>query len=351
MAVYAPTSLGIKAPAGGFQQGGWYSGRQYWNGTLSDPGVIHQESNQQGAGQAVSKEVIAQTNPNNVAYIEQERQKAQANPVQAVASTMPAPQASGGFSQAATAGAAAPVMPQASINLPEIYKGLYQSSGIQGKEEQLSQMEREFIEAKGKVNDNPFLSEATRVGREAKLQKLFDERTANIRNEVATKKADIEMQLNLQTKQFDINSQQAQLALSQFNTLLEMGALNNASGEDIANITRSTGLSSNAIQAAVQANKIKGYTTSTQTFDDGTNEGFVIYTVDQMGNIVNQVQQVTGKSSKTKTAYSTDPAVSNFLSKYVQPDKYGGVAAGPNQNYTPAVQEQSDQLYSSMFGY
>lgn len=61
---------GITAPAGGFQQGGWYSGRQYWNGTLSAPGVINSQSDQQGAGQAVSQEVISQTNPSNASYIQ-----------------------------------------------------------------------------------------------------------------------------------------------------------------------------------------------------------------------------------------------------------------------------------------
>ena len=62
-----------KAPPGGFQQGGWYEGRQYWNGTFSAPGVIHSQSNQQGAGQSVSREVAAQTNPANVAYLEAQR--------------------------------------------------------------------------------------------------------------------------------------------------------------------------------------------------------------------------------------------------------------------------------------
>lgn len=61
---------GITAPAGGFQQGGWYNGRQYWNGTLSAPGVINSQSNQQGAGQSVSNEVVKQTNPNNLPYIQ-----------------------------------------------------------------------------------------------------------------------------------------------------------------------------------------------------------------------------------------------------------------------------------------
>lgn len=62
------------APPGGFQQGGWYEGRQYWNGTFSAPGQINSQSNQQGAGQNVSNEVIAQTNPNNVAYVNQQKQ-------------------------------------------------------------------------------------------------------------------------------------------------------------------------------------------------------------------------------------------------------------------------------------
>jgi hypothetical protein len=56
-----------------FQQGGWYSGRQYWNGTLSAPGAINSQSNQVGAGQAVSPEVIKQTNPNNVSYIQSQQ--------------------------------------------------------------------------------------------------------------------------------------------------------------------------------------------------------------------------------------------------------------------------------------
>lgn len=57
----AQTIDGVTAPAGGFQQGGWYSGRQYWNGTLSAPGVINSQSDQQGAGQAVSNEVNNQS--------------------------------------------------------------------------------------------------------------------------------------------------------------------------------------------------------------------------------------------------------------------------------------------------
>ena len=289
--IYSPSQLGIKDPTGGFQQGGWYQGRQYWGGTLSEPGVIHPSSNQSGAGQAVSNEVVTQTNPANVAYIQQQQQQAAAKPVTPTASINPQPTGTvpSGTTGTGTTGAGLGVTtPQATLDLPTLYQSLYKSSGISDKETEFSNMEKTFIEAKGKINDNPFLSEATRVGREAKLQKLFDERTANIRGEIATKKADIETQLNLQTKQFDINSQQAKLALDQFNTLLQAGALDGASGEDIANITRSTGISSSMIQSAVNANKAKNV--KTQVIQSTADSGEVTVSVvnSETGEVIKQ---------------------------------------------------------------
>jgi len=82
MATYTPEQVGIKAPSGGFQTGGWYSARQYWNGTLSEPGVIHPSSNQPGAGQTVNPAVVAASNTTqglaagtNEAYIAAQRAK------------------------------------------------------------------------------------------------------------------------------------------------------------------------------------------------------------------------------------------------------------------------------------
>lgn len=39
---------GNAAPAGGFKQGGWYSGSQYWDGTFSAPGQFNSLNNQPG---------------------------------------------------------------------------------------------------------------------------------------------------------------------------------------------------------------------------------------------------------------------------------------------------------------
>lgn len=175
------------------------------------------------------------------------------------------------------------------------------SSTVKPLEDQLSQYAKDYTEATGKINDNPFLAEATRVGRVAKLDDLYQKRTANIRTDIATKRADIETQLNLQTKQFDINSQQAQIAMQQFNTLLGAGALDNASGEDIANITRATGLSSSMIQSAIQASKDSKVQTSTQSFDDGTNQGFIVFNP-KTGEIISK--QIVSASKPEKTSSS-----------------------------------------------
>ena len=298
MAVYSPESLGIKPDAGGFKQGGWYQGRQYWGGTLSDPGTIHPSSDQIGAGQRVSAEVNAQSaaqqgvTPQNFEnYLQQQRQQsASVRPASTPFSGMPS--APGGDGSGAGFQA-----PQA-IDLESIYRGLFDSSGIKDIEIDLSGKAKAYADQLAKIKDNPYLSEATMTGRIKKIDEKFSADSRNLQNDIATRKADIETQLNLKLKQFDINSQQAQQALSQFNTLLAAGALDNADGNDIANITRSTGLSSNMIYSAIKANQAKNVQTSTISFDDGSNQGFAIIN-SQTGEIISK-QNIA--SSKPKAA-------------------------------------------------
>lgn len=58
MATQSPTTIdGVTAPTGGFQEGGWYSGRQFTGGKLGAPNVITQPG--VGQGQQVSSEVLA----------------------------------------------------------------------------------------------------------------------------------------------------------------------------------------------------------------------------------------------------------------------------------------------------
>lgn len=316
MATYNPNQIKINPPPGGFKELGWYSGRQYVGGTLSEPGQIHPGSSQPGAGQAVSREVIAQTAPQNVAYIEQQRQQAALAPSPTIAQPAPAQPAQPVQPAQAgtTTGATAGITPQPTIDLQSLYNKLYSSPEMTVKQDKvtqaqaiLSQREKEKIEAVGKINDNPFLSEATRVGRVAKLESLYNERTANLRKDIemaagdlAKGTADAEMQLNLQMKQFDINSQAAKTAFDQFGTLLSAGALSGASGDDIANITRGTGISGSMIQSAIDAQKTKNVKTEIIKWDDNINQGFAVIN-SNTGDIISK-QTVAATATKPEKA-------------------------------------------------
>jgi len=304
---------GKPAPAGGFKTGGWYSGYQYWNGTFApQAGQIHPASNQQGAGQAVSAEVNAQTSvaaglaPGaNQAYVNAQNAKPVVNPSAVAKPTTPSASSTAG-TPGTGMGITMPETP--TLDLQGLYKSLNESSGVQALQDQYLQQERDFITAKGKINDNPFLSEATRVGREAKLTTLFNERTANVQKEIAMKQADTEMQINLATKQFDINSEVAKTNFAQFNSLLEMGALDNASGEDIANITRSTGIPSSIIQSAIDASrKAKEKDIETQVIQSEADDGTVTISVinKTTGEVINQ--QSLGRVGNTQNSDEKKP--------------------------------------------
>ena len=180
--------------------------------------------------------------------------------------------------------------------------------GIQGE---LSEKTKAYNEQVAKIKDNPYLAEATMTGRLSKLADKFNADTLALRSDIATKKADVETKLNIQMKQFDIQSDQAKQALDQFQTLLASGALSNLSGEDIANITRATGLSSSMINAAIAATKAKNVQTSIIQWDDGTNQGFSVVN-SQTGEIIKKDSVAASKPS-TGTTSSTENIQQQFL--------------------------------------
>ena len=319
---YTAAQLGIKAPAKGFENLGWYPSAtggsyQYLNGTFGESGAIHSASSQVGAGQAVSSEVNRQSDkaqglaPGTIdAYLAK-------NKTVTPTTSTPTTGGLGATSMGSTGGGSGTgvgiTAPQ-TLDLTGIYNNLYSQSGVSELETQLSNAEKSFNTAVSKINDNPFLSEASRVGRVQKLSTDYQNSVANLKNDVATKKADIETQLNLQTKQFDINSQAAKDALTQFNNLLSMGALTNASGEDIANLTRSTGLSSSIIQSAIQSSQKQDV--NTQVIQNTDNNGNVTVSVinSDTGEVISQnslgsvggAKTTGGGSGTTSTTKNTE---------------------------------------------
>lgn len=314
----------ISAP----QQGAWYDGQQFWAGTLSNPGQINQYSDQQGAGGYVSKEVVQQTNPANWDYIQKQQQAYNVTPTPSPSSHFKADS----FSSSPSGDGVGFTAP-APIDLPGLYETLKKNAGISELEQKMADKADAYAKQQSKINDNPYLSEASRQGRIQKLSIDYNNDIKNDQDLLAMKKADIEVSLNLQSKQFDINSQVARDALDRFNVLLQSGALDNASGDDIANITRATGLSSQAIMSAVSANKKKNQQTSVVSYDDGVNQGFAVIDT-QTGEIISKQTIAASKttstgsgSAKAGSAESLSYAIAEMTPKVVSRlNSYGDIS-------------------------
>lgn len=304
-------------------QGGWYDGQQYWGGTLSAKGVINSLSDQVGAGQKVSDEVNAQSAAAQGKTVE-EFKKYLATPNKNTPNPTPA-RAPGVVDltegAAASAGGGIGITPAATLNLPDLYKSLTESSGVAEAEAGLKKKADEFQKAQMQINDNPFLSEATRVGRVAKLTTDYNTSIKNEQDALAMKKQDIATQLELATKQFDINSSASKQALDQFNVLLQSGALAGASGNDIAAITKATGISSSMIQTAIQAQSKKDMKTSVSTVDDGTTVWSVVID-SNTGDIISKQELA---KSKPSTAQPSATAQKAEYMTYLREDAKKGV--------------------------
>ena len=277
--------------------GGWYDGQQFWGGTLSAPGVINTQSNQQGAGQAVSKEVVQQTNPANWEYIQQQQKTYQPS---ATSQAMPSGNIPG--TEGTGVGFQAPTD---NFDPPKWYETAYANSGIRDIEAGLTEKTNAHNEAVAKIKDNPYLSEATMTGRIKKLDEKFAADSASVRDQIATKKADIETQLNLQLKKLDINNAATKQALDTAQMLLQSGALAGASGQDIANLTRATGVSSSMWYAAISSQKAKDVKTNVISFDDGTNQGFAVIN-EQTGEIISKQNVAKSKPAAAKELSAED---------------------------------------------
>ena len=319
---------GNAAPSTGFQNLGWYSGYQYNNGTFApQAGMINASSPQQGAGQMVSAEVNRQTSvaagkaPDaNQNYVNAQNANPNNNSGGGTSGggtgTGATTSSGGGTSSPDLSGFGTPATP--ALDLPGLNTSLSAAAGIPGLQDQLTAASTAFNDQQSKINDNPFLSEADRVGRISKLTTDYNASAKTIQDSLTMKQADVATQISLQTQQFNINSQQATQALSEFNTLLSSGALSGASGSDIAAITKATGISSSMVQAAISSQSAKDTPTSLTTVDDGTNQYAVVINT-KTGQVISK--QVLSASKPTASSGSGGgggtPGSSQYLSSAI----------------------------------
>ena len=334
---------GNAAPVGGFKDGGWYSGYNYdgASGTFApQAGMIYSKTLPQ-SGTMVSPEVNRQTSiaagkaPDaNQNYVNAQN----ANPNNNPAGAGGTPSANGSNPGAAATGAGAPLDMSGfggstpSLNLPGLYDSLSKSAGIPDMEADLTAKEQAFNDQTSKINDNPFLSEADRVGRIAKLTTDYNNDTLAGQNALTMAKQDIQTQLDLQSKQFDINSQQATQSLNEFNTLLSSGALAGASGSDIAAITKATGISSSMVQAAITSQTEKDTPTSLTTVDDGTNQYAVLINT-KTGAVISKTVLAASKPAAATAGATLVQQQQQYSTWAIQDAKNGATLSQLVSNY------------------
>jgi hypothetical protein len=346
--------LGIKIPTG-TQTGDWIQGRQYWNGTLSDPGTIHPSSTQVGAGALVSKEVNAAsaaaqgTTPEKLeAYLQTQRQ---------ITPTTAVPTAVTPAGVATTAGvtSASLTMPGAKTapNILEEQKKLYASSGITDLDTKVTELQAsmdakkaEADKRRAEVNENPFLSEASRVGRIAKIDSLLNDslqtdntKLTNLQNQLIAKKADINTQLGLVVQQFNLDKSVLDTNFSMFNSLLSSGALVNANANDINSIASQLGLPFSFIQSAITISAKKN--TELKYYEDSNGNVTAVLMDKNTGDALNQTSlgklaagtKISGAETKAEqTAKLTQTLESNKNSYgHIPPNVFmGGMEAYVN---------------------
>lgn len=195
----------------------------------------------------------------------------------------------------------------AAYNTPELVgaqKAVDDANGL------ITTRQQALAEAQAKINDNPFYSEATRVGKSQQLTQQANNDISVIQNTVtqaqnkqASLKADAAIKVNAALGQYNINRQSYQDTLSQFNMILQAGGLTNASPQDLANYSQATGMSYSVLQSIQQQEQQKNITTQVIPSTDD-NGNVTLTTVNtKTGQVINQT--TAGQVSTKTTTKST----------------------------------------------
>lgn len=199
------------------------------------------------------------------------------------------------------------------IDLNAITQTAYNSPEIVATNQKITEINDKVIarqkaldEASAQIDDNPFYSEATRVGKQAKLREAANNDINTILKEqqleeskLASLKSDAAIKVNAATGQYNINNQAYQENLQNFMSLVNAGGLTNISPTDLGNYSTATGIPMSVLQS-IQT-KSQNELVAPQIVSSTDNAGNVTITaVDKnTGNIINQV--TAGDVGKAKT--------------------------------------------------
>ena len=221
----------------------------------------------------------------------------------------------------------------AGVDLNKIYETALNDPELKALEKQLAERQTARDTAEADINDNPYYTEATRVGKIAKLDEKANDEINTLKSQIDSKKADAQVKVNIATQQYNIDSNEYQKNLSKLNLLISSGAIIGASSSDIAQIAVATGMSTEMVKSIIDTTKQGQIQTSvtTNTDDNGNVTVSVINTKtgevvaqNSLGAIGNKQTSGTGNNYKVGSEYYTQAArlMTQDLSSVAGQDKY-----------------------------
>lgn len=225
---------------------------------------------------------------------------------------------------------------QPKIDLNSIYSSAMNSDEIKNLENEYNTKQASYNQAVTSINDNPFASEATRVGKIRRLDESAQRELTTLQNTLAQKKADAQVKVNIATQQYNIDSQQYQNELSKLNLLISSGALNNASGSDVASIALSTGLSTSmikGIQDKMKSDAIKPQVITNT--DDGGNVTVSVIDANTGKTISQSSLGKVGKSESSGTSNAFKPGTPTYISAVNAMSKDLQAVSGSDKKISP----------------
>lgn len=216
------------------------------------------------------------------------------------------------------------------INVDKIYSEAYNTPEIQAVKQsieetnaKIQERERALAEAESNINDNPFYSEATRVGKVSKLQQKAGADINNLRGllntyevQMGNLRSDASQAVNVALQQYQIDRQSYQDNVSKFNTLLSSGAIAYANEGDIQAISTALGMSPSMIESIRQKQKQDNVKAQMITSEDDSGNVTVAVIDANTGNIINK--QSLGNIAKSKSSSSADTVYGKQVDKYLK---------------------------------
>ena len=146
------------------------------------------------------------------------------------------------------------------ININELYQKELNSPDITNLQKEIDTKKQGYNTAVTNINDNPYASEATRVGKIRRLDESAQKEIQSLEGNLAQRKADAQVKMNIAMQQYQVDSQSYQNELNKLNMLISSGALLNANSSDIAQVAMATGLTTSmvrSIQSKMKSDQIK----------------------------------------------------------------------------------------------